>query len=107
MDRVKGTALFKKVESDCGMDMDIHMEGCCDDEWALKIVEDEQQVVYGSDTPTGVYHLLYEVPFNELLPSETFQEAEVEVNNTGPPDVHEPDLFILYSSLKIPFALQS
>lgn len=110
MDRVKETKLFKKAESNCGMSMAMHQdmeEGCCDDEWALKILEDEQQMSFGSNAPIAVYHLLYETSFNELLFSITLEDDQVEMINTGPPDINEPDLFILHSSLKIPTALQS
>jgi hypothetical protein len=109
MGSVKNTAIFQKVEASCGMSMEMHkdMKGCCDDEWVLKKVEDDQQVTAGSDAPRGLYHLLYEVPFNDLVPALIAQSDEVEVKNTGPPDIAAPDLFLLYQSLKIPFAVQS
>lgn len=109
MDRVKETSLFKKVESKCGMSMEMHegMEDCCDDEWALKIVEDDQQVTVASDAPSAVYHLLFEIPFADFEASMLDQQDEVEIKNTGPPDIPTPDLTILYHSLKIPAALQS
>ena len=109
MGRVKDTALFSKVEKSCGMSMEMHkdMEGCCDDEWSLEKVEDDQQVSTAQNIPDANYHLLYEVPFNELLSSLVSLEDEIEINNTGPPDIPAPDLFILYHNLKIPSALQS
>lgn len=112
MGRVKETALFKKVEKNCGMSMEMHgemegMEGCCDDEWVLQKVEDEQQVSSVNEIPTTNYHLLYETPFNEFIALLISQEEDVEVQNTGPPDISAPDLFILYHTLKIPSALQS
>ncbi|GAB5527260.1 MAG: hypothetical protein Roseis2KO_51320 [Roseivirga sp.] len=109
MGRVKERAVFQKVVTDCGMGMEAHkdMKGCCDDEWELQKVEDDQQVSSGSDAPKASYHLLYETPYNELLPLLAAQTEVQDVRNTGPPDIPEPDLFILYQSLKIPFALQS
>lgn len=109
MGRVKESAIFQKVVTDCGMGMEAHkdMKGCCDDAWELQKVEDDQQVTPGSDAPKATYHLLYEVALNELVPLLISQADELDVRNTGPPDIREPDLFILYQSLKIPFALQS
>ncbi|MCE7993540.1 MAG: hypothetical protein HEP71_16250 [Roseivirga sp.] len=109
MGRVKESAIFQKVITDCGMGMEAHkdMEGCCDDEWSLEKVEDDQQVTAGSDAPKTAYHLLYETPLTELTPALISQADEFDVRNTGPPDIPEPGLFILYQSLKIPFALQS
>lgn len=109
MDRVKETSLFKKVETKCGMAMGMHqgMEDCCDDEWALKIVEDDQQVSVSTDAPLGVYHLLFETPYSDFELLLTSQEDKVEVNNTGPPDIPSPNLNILYHNLKLPAALQS
>ncbi len=109
MDRVKETSLFRKVESKCGMTMEMHagMDDCCDDEWALKIIEDDQQISASSDAPVAVYHLLFEVPFADFEALMLEQQDKIEVNNTGPPDIPKPDLTILYHSLKIPTALQS
>lgn len=109
MGRVKETALFKKVEKNCGMSMEMHqnMEGCCDDEWVLQKVEDDQQISLVNEIPVTNYHLLYETPFNEFIALLISQEEDVEVQNTGPPDISIPDLFILYHTLKIPFDLQS
>lgn len=109
MGRVKDSAIFQKVAPNCGMSMEMHkdMEGCCDDEWVLQKVEDDQQTTAGSDAPKALYHLLYEVPFNEWAPALISQADVLGVRNTGPPDIPEPDLFILYQSLKIPFAFRS
>ncbi|MFT6872947.1 MAG: hypothetical protein ACJAVN_001959 [Roseivirga sp.] len=109
MDRVKETAIFQKVEKNCGMTQAMHedMPDCCNDEWALEIVEDDQQISVVTDTPIGIYHLLFEVPYSDFELLMTSQEDKVEVNNTGPPDIPAPDLTILYHSLKIPAALQS
>jgi len=73
----------------------------------LEIVEDDQQISVGTDTPIGIYHLLFEVPYSDFELLMTSQEDKVEVNNTGPPDIPAQDLTILYHSLKIPAALQS
>lgn len=91
------------------MNMDMHkdMEGCCDDEWSLEKVEDDQQVVAGKEVPAAKYHLLHDNPFKELISLLVSQEDEVDTKNTGPPDIVPPDLCILYHSLKIPAALQS
>jgi len=109
MGRVKESAIFQKVESDCGMGMEAHkdMKGCCEDEWSLEKVEDDQQVTQGSDAPKANYHVLYEIPLSDWLPLLASTDQVSLVRNTGPPDIPEPDLFILYQSLKIPFALQS
>lgn len=109
MGRVKESAIFQKVESDCGMGMEAHkdMKGCCEDEWSLEKVEDDQQVTQSSDAPKASYHVLYEVVLSDWLPLLASTDEISLVRNTGPPDIPEPDLFILYQSLKIPFALQS
>jgi len=109
MGRVKETTLFKKVDKQCGMSIEMHkdMEGCCDNELLLKKVEDDQQISVAKDLPLAEYHLLYEIPFNEFVTSIISEEKVVEVKNTGPPDIPMPGLFILYHSLKIPFVLQS
>lgn len=109
MGRVKDSALFKKVESQCGMSIDMHqdMEGCCDDQWQLEIIDDVQHSTAFQDTPLTVYHLLYEVPFSELVSLLLEQKDEVELKNTGPPDIHQPELYLFYHNLKIPSGLQS
>lgn len=109
MDRVKEVKLFAKSEKDCGMTQEMHddMPDCCDDEWALEILEDDQQITVSTDAPNAVYHLLFEVPFTDFESLLVSIEDKVEVKNTGPPDIPTPDLTILYHSLKIPAALQS
>ncbi len=89
------------------MEMHAGMEDCCDDEWALKIVEDDQQASASKETPATAYHLLHEVSFNDFVISTFSQEEDIEVNNTGPPDIPSPNLNILYHNLKLPAALQS
>ena len=109
MDRVKDTALFKKVEKKCGMSDEMH-EGlmhCCEDNWSLEKVEDDQQASDLKSAPEARYQLLYATTFGELIVSLSGQEEEVEINNTGPPDITPPDLNILFHNLKIPAALQS
>lgn len=90
------------------MPMDMHqdMEGCCEDELLLKKIEDQQQLTSSKEAPKADYHLLYEAPFAEMTVILVDQAEEIEVNNTGPPDVPEPGLYILYHNLKLP-ALQS
>jgi len=109
MGRVKETALFKKVEKNCGMSLEMHqdMEGCCEDELILRKVEDEQQITSAKQLPATSYNLLYEIHFSEFVAILTSQEDDVEVQNTGPPDDSRPSLFILYNTLKIPSALES
>ena len=109
MGRVKETALFKKVETQCGMSMDMHadMDGCCDDRWDLKVVDDEQQMSAFQDAPLTNYHLLYETPFIELVTLVNDLKDEVELKNTGPPDPLQPELYLFYHNLKIPSGLQS
>lgn len=109
MGRVKGSAIFEKPISDCGMgqEMEQTMDGCCDDEWVLQKVEDDQQVSAGKAIPKTSYHLLSEVLFYDWLPMSAPQVFEDEVRNTGPPDIPKSDLIILYQSLKIPLLLHS
>lgn len=83
------------------------MKDCCEDEWSLTKIEDNQQASVISDIPSANYYLLYEVPYSEFLLVMDEQEEKVEVKNTGPPDVPKLDLYITYHSLKIPAALQS
>ena len=109
MDRVKDIALFQKVEKKCGMTDEEH-EGlmhCCEDNWSLEKVEDVQQASSLKKAPDTRYHLLYAITLGELIIDLNSQEEEVEVNNTGPPDLVPPDLNILFHNLKIPAALQS
>lgn len=83
------------------------MKDCCEDEWSLKKIEDNQQASTHNEIPNANYFLLYEVPFSTFLVVMDKQEEKVEVKNTGPPDIPKPDLYIAYHSLKIPSALQS
>ena len=109
MGRVQETSLFKNVEKQCGMSMEMHqdMKDCCDDEWSLEKVEADQQVSLSLELADADYNLLYDVPFNEIVAALITTEEVTMVQNTGPPDISEPDLFILYHSLKIPFVIQS
>lgn len=104
MGRVKHRAVFEKPASDCGMGMEMEKdtEGCCDDEWILQKVEDDQQVSAEKTLPKATYHLLYEVPLYDWQLTLSQQTDESEIRNTGPPDIPHPDLNILYHSLKIP-----
>lgn len=109
MGRVKEAALFSKVEKNCGMHMDMHqdIEDCCDDEWSLEKIEDDQQISASNKAPKADYHLLYEVPFMELVTLIISQEDDVEHQINGPPDRSTPDRYILFQNIKIPAALQS
>ena len=108
MDRVKDTALFAKVETHCGMVMEMHKDmKCCEDQWLLEKVEDDQQVSSYKTAPDAKYFLLYAITLGELIEARSFDEEEFEVKNTGPPDISPPDLVVLYHNLKIPAALQS
>lgn len=109
MGRVKETALFKKVETQCGMSMDMHadMDHCCDDQWNLEIIDDEQQLTTFQDAPLTNYHLLYETSFSELVVLINKTEDKVELKNTGPPDIRQPELYLIFHNLKIPSGLQS
>jgi hypothetical protein len=109
MGRVKETALFKKVEVQCGMSMEMHqdMDDCCNDEWSLKKVEDSQQSVSAKGVPVANYFLLAELTFSELPPVQLTSKPKVEIKNTGPPDTSQPELFLLYQNLKIPFGSQA
>ena len=83
MGRVKETALFKKVEKNCGMSLEMHqdMEGCCEDELILRKVEDEQQITSAKQLPATSYNLLYEIHFSEFVAILTSQEDDVEEKN--------------------------
>lgn len=108
MGRIKETALFKQVEKQCNMSMEMHkeMKDCCDDEWELKKIEDNQQQTISKNLSAVDYHLLYQVPFQDLTVHFFIQDQEIEIKNTGPPDIGSPGLYIRYHSLKIP-SLQS
>tara|TARA_R110001599_G_scaffold19503_3_gene74645 strand:- start:10539 stop:10949 length:411 start_codon:yes stop_codon:yes gene_type:complete len=109
MGMIKETALFKQQEKKCTMSAEMHksMKDCCEDEWSLTKIEDNQQASVLSYVPNTNYHLLYEVPYSTFLVVMDEQEEKVEVKNTGPPDIPKLDLYIRYHSLKIPAALQS
>lgn len=109
MDRVKETALFKKVERQCGMSAEMHQDlmHCCEDQWSLEKVEDDQQISDFKTAPKAKFTVLYAITFGESVSSLQSQEDEIETHNTGPPDIAPPDLPILYHNLKIPAALQS
>ncbi|MEC7754946.1 MULTISPECIES: hypothetical protein [Roseivirga] len=109
MGRVQEKAIFKKVEFRCGMSMEMHkgMEDCCDDEWTLEIVDDEQQVTAFQKAPLASYHLLFETGFSDPLLSAGIHLNEQTIFDTGPPEVIHPDLYLFYHNLKIPSGLQS
>ncbi|WP_132644120.1 HYC_CC_PP family protein [Roseivirga ehrenbergii] len=109
MGRVKEAALFKQQEKKCNMSAEMHksMKDCCEDEWSLTKIEDDQHAAAHYQIPVANYHLLYEMPYSEFLVIMDEKEEKVEVNNTGPPDIPKLDLYIAYHSLKIPAALQS
>jgi len=109
MGRVKEVALFKQQEKKCNMSAEMHksMKDCCEDEWSLTKIEDNQQASVHSEIPNTNYTLLYEVPYSTFLVVMDEQEEKVEVKNTGPPDIPKPNLYITYQSLKIPAAIQS
>lgn len=106
---VKSKALYKKASEDCKMQMMSHekAEDCCHDEWSLEKIESDSQISLFQQIPVASYHVLYEVPFNQFIVWPPSQEGDVETQNTDPPDPSLPYLFILYQSLKIPFASQS
>jgi len=107
MGSIAEVALFTKVEAECPMEMHNEQSDCCENEWSLQKVDDSQYASVYLELPETDYNLLYEVPFNEIVASlNTTQEVTL-VQNTGPPDISEPSLFILYHSLKIPFVIQS
>jgi hypothetical protein len=107
MGRVKDAALFKKVEKDCGMDMPVDMEDCCDDEWSFEIIEDDQQASYQLMAPVATFFVLYEISLNDIVVSEASESKRLFHTDQGPPDKGETALYLFYQSLKIPAALQS
>ncbi len=109
MGRLKQASLFTEVKKDCGMSMDMHgmMDDCCDDELVLEIVDDSQQQVLSEEAPAADYSLLYDTAFSLLVDLHSVQENDVELNDSGPPDLGIPDRYILFHNLKIPAALQS
>jgi hypothetical protein len=107
MGDIQETSLFSEVEVECPMSMHDTSSDCCENEWLFEKVDDSQHVSINLELADAEYNLLYEVAFNELVASLKITDAVTVVQNTGPPDITEPDLFILYHSLKIPFVIQS
>ena len=110
MGRVKQATLFKEVKKDCGMSQDMmhrDMDGCCDDELVLEIIEDAQLQVASEKAPATHYFLLSAIAFTLITDILENPERDVEVNDSGPPDIIEPERYILFQNLKIPSALQS
>jgi hypothetical protein len=103
---VKSKALYKKASEDCEMPMMPHEKAtdCCHDEWSLERIESDPQISLFQQISDASYHLLYEIPFNQFMVWPPSQEEDVEAQNTDPPDLSLPYRFILYQSLKIPFA---
>ena len=96
MGRVKEKALFAQQEKQCNMSAEMHqsMKDCCEDEWLLEKVEDDQQASTYNAPPTPNFHLIYEVPYSDFLLFLSHEEANLEVRNTGPPDrVARPEPF--------------
>ena len=109
MGRVKNARLFQKTEKKCvSGEQHEGLMPCCEDTWSLEKVEDDQQASSFKKAPDTRYHLLYAITFSELIVNPAgSQEEELEVNDTGPPDLAPTDLNILFHNLKIPVALQS
>jgi len=109
MGRISDAALFKQVEQKCGMSMEMHgdMEDCCDDEWVLEIIEDDQQITTVQNAPLTNYHLLYQSSFAELAILLLDFNNDVECKNSDPPDIQQLELYLFYHSLKLPADLQS
>lgn len=87
-------------------DMHQEMEDCCDDEWSLEVIEDFQQISSIQETPLSQYILLFEIDFS-LLSIDEEAGKHLIVTNNGPPDLHQPDLYLFFQSLKIPSDLPS
>jgi hypothetical protein len=109
MGRVKGSALFTKVEKQCmGMpEMHKKMQDCCNDEWSLEKIEDSQQMAFSDDLPQANYFMLFEIALVSNIQVSISQTLEFETRNTGPPDIPKLEFYLQYHSLKIPSALQS
>jgi len=109
MGRVKEASLFKKVDMDCGMNMPMpmDMDDCCDDEWALKVIEDEQQAGLETLAPKASYFMLYEVLQTVLTLNELDHSEDTFIVDNGPPDNSAPPLYLYYHKLKIPADLLS
>lgn len=109
MGRVSEAALYQKVETKCGMSSDMHkdMDHCCDDEWALEIIDDVQSASDYLKAPTTTYSILAEVFWAELQFDDLDAEIDILKNDTGPPLSSYPELYLFYSNIKIPSELQS
>ena len=109
MGRVKQTSLFTEVKKNCDMEMDVHgmMDDCCDNEMTLEIIEDSQQLVQIEKAPQADYFLLYATALILTADLQATLKKDVEFNDSGPPDLSEPERYILFQNLKIPAALQS
>lgn len=109
MGRVNESALFKKVDTKCGMDMDMHMDmdDCCDDEWSVEIVDDEQQLTNSLTAPKANYFVLYELVLPELALETSATDSTIVLADNGPPDKATPPLYLYYSNIKIPSDLHS
>ncbi len=109
MGRVQESALFTHADSQCGMSMEMHtgMDGCCDNEWSLEIIEDDQQITAFQDAPNATFYLLFETSLTEYFLSLTEEQNHNEFNDSGPPDINTPELYLFYHNLKIPSGLQS
>ena len=89
------------------MDMHMDMDDCCDDEWSVEIVDDEQQFSNSLTAPKGNYFVLYEVAIPELILDSTDTDSTILVADNGPPDKANPPLYLFYNNIKIPADLQS
>jgi len=109
MGRVNQSALFKKVEVKCGMSEAMHadMDDCCDDEWSLEIIEDEQQVSNLLQAPKGNFFVLFDIILPEVWIGLNEATEKSILHDNGPPDLASPPLYLFYSHLKIPADLQS
>ena len=109
MGRVNHSALFKQVDAKCGMTAEMHPEtdGCCEDDWSLEIVEDEQQFGSSIKAPKANFHLLYEIQIPSFISKINEPLGNVFLDDKGPPDKVEIPLYLFYNTLKIPADIQS
>lgn len=83
------------------------MENCCDDEWTLEIIEDEQQMSNSLHAPKASFFVLFEIILPDVT-SELNEDGQALIlHDNAPPDKVSPPLYLFYRQLKLPVTLQS
>lgn len=91
------------------MSSDMHkdMDGCCDDDWSVKIIEDEQQLSNNLQAPKANFFVLYEVLIPNLTPQGESIQKKTVFSSEGPPIHLGPPLYLYFQNLKLPADQQS